>query len=147
MFIFLLLGTALISDDVFDMTDKKDKVAAASEEYYTYDLHHKSPEQKYVYGYYVYEIGRRDEVVALIENTLSQVNIKFVGSTCDKFDIAYFFVKKDVISSFDYPTSIVYTKDDYYLFVCSDCEEPEIDQLISLYSAVIERSCRAPIEK
>jgi hypothetical protein len=140
--LLLLLSTAFGGDD-FDIADKKSTVDASGE-YYSFDIHHKSPEGKYVYGYYVYEENRRDEVVALLESAVSEVNNNYVDTTCEKFDIAYFFVKNDIISNFEYPTTFVHTKDDFYLFVCSDCNEPEIDQLKSLYSQVFESSCNLP---
>ena len=32
-------------------------------------------------------------------------------------------------------------RDDFYVFVCSDCQETESEQLTSLYRQVLERSC------
>ena len=109
---------------------------------YSFEIHHDSPTpNKYVYGYYIYEKGRRDEIVSLIEQTTTQVHQEFNRSSCEKFDIAYFFIKNETISRFLFPTSIVKTKDDYYLFVCSDCEEKESVQLMKLYTQALERSC------
>jgi hypothetical protein len=140
MYILCFLLNSLASDDVFDLSDKKAKVNKGN--YFSFDIHHDAPTQKkYVYGYYVYEPTRRDEVVSLIEEATSVVHQKFSESSCEKFDIAYFFIKEKTISQFSFPTTIVHTKDDFYVFVCSDCEEKESEQLISLYTQVLERIC------
>ena len=129
------------SDDVFDLTNKK-SIVSNSDRYYNFDIHHKAPSQKsYVYGYYVYGKNRRDEVVGMIEEVIPVVNQNFSQASCEKFDIGYFFLNQDIISQFDSSTSIVKNKDDFYLFVCSDCQISETDQLRALYTDVLERSC------
>ena len=149
--LLFLFGTAFadeISKDVFDLVDKKAKVSNAAEDYYTYETHHASPtpaNNRYVYGYFVYEPTRRDDILTMIEKTVSTQNKGYKNFNCEKFDIAYFFIKEEVINSFDFQTSIVKTKDDYYLFVCSDCEGSETDQLSSLYSQVLDASCTSTV--
>ena len=143
MYLFSIINLSF-ADDIFDLVDKKAKVSQSAEDYYLYELHHDSPghnNSEYIYGYYVYEPGRRDEVVKLIEKTVSTVNKNHTDWSCERFDIAYFFVKNEIISSFSFPTSIVKTEDDFYLFVCSDCEQSEYDQLKPLYTQVLKRSC------
>ena len=140
MFLYTLLSLSYAEDDVFDLVDKKAKVS--NHEYLNFEIHHQAPiEKKYVFGYYVYGEGRRYEIVPLIEETISKVNQEFENDNCEKFDIGYFFIRKETIDTFDFPTKILKTKDDFYVFVCSDCQETESEQLTDLYRQVLERSC------
>ena len=72
----LFLINAAYAQDHGDIRDKKEKVQK-QDIYYKFDVHHKNPGSKYVYGYYVFELEKRDEAVSIIETATEEANQKF----------------------------------------------------------------------